>query len=124
MGERIYVASKTIHAHRWIALRDVGMPIISTWIDEAGPGQTIDWPGLFTRCVTEASGADVLICYSEPGEILKGALVEVGAALAHRVSVLWVGPAQNVCRHPLVTVLSSLDEAVFEAIRMAGRTHA
>lgn len=35
---KIYVASKTRHAAKWKALINKGYNIISTWIDEAGPG--------------------------------------------------------------------------------------
>lgn len=39
MGHAIYTASKTRHADKWRHLRDeIGLPINSTWIDEAGAG--------------------------------------------------------------------------------------
>lgn len=78
----IYVASKTAHASMWREYRSVGAPIISTWIDEAGAGETTDFADLWTRCVMEARDALCLVLYRLPGEILKGALVEAGAALA------------------------------------------
>lgn len=108
----IYIASKTKHAHRWRALRDSGVPIVSTWIYEAGPGETESFPDLCKRCIEEASDADFLICYSEAGEALKGALIEVGAALSWGTRVMWVGPLQTFCKHPLVTVCSSLEDAL------------
>ncbi|MGG7519648.1 hypothetical protein ACQ3G6_17370 [Allorhizobium undicola] len=88
----VYIASKTRHADRWRKLRDkLGEPVISTWIDEAGVGETSDFADLWRRCILEASTAQVLIVYMEPGEVLKGAWVEVGAALASGVQVLAVG---------------------------------
>lgn len=88
----IYIASKTAHADRWRFLRDeVGQPIISTWIDEAGVGQSSDLNDLWRRCILESSTATVLIIYCEPGETLKGAWVELGAALASGVTVFAVG---------------------------------
>ena len=88
----IYMASKTVHAPRWRRLRDeTGLPIISTWIDEAGKGETACFTDLWRRCVDEASSADAVIVYREPGEVLKGAFVEVGAALAVGTEVYAVG---------------------------------
>ena len=77
---RTYIASKSFHGHRWKELRAQGCRIVSTWIDECGAGETDDFSDLFDRCIREASQADVLILYREDGEILKGALIEAGAA--------------------------------------------
>lgn len=90
----IYIASKTKHAARWIALRASGTPIISTWIDEAGEGQSADLNDLWVRCIRESSSCKVLIAYREPDEMLKGGWVEIGAALQARVPVYAVGLEQ------------------------------
>ena len=91
----IYMASKVKHHMRWRGLRDLlGYPIISTWIDEAGEGESQDLADLWRRCVAEASSAEVLVIYCEPGEALKGAWVELGAALATGVPVMAVGIEQ------------------------------
>lgn len=88
----IYIASKVRHARRWRLLRDkIGYPIISTWIDEAGDGQSRDFADLWRRCVSEAANAEVLVFNAEPGELFKGAWVELGAALGNGVPVLAVG---------------------------------
>jgi len=110
----IYVASKTKHARRWVALRDTGVPIVSTWIDEAGPGESVSLQDLWVRCITEASTADAVLLYTEPGDGLKGALVEVGAALAFGVPVYVVGDGTEgswVC-HPCVVRVATIEEAV------------
>ena len=102
----IYIASKIKHAPIWRALRDKGIPIISSWIDEAEPGQTEDFADLWTRCINEASHAGALILYAEEGEVLKGAYIEVGAALASKVPVFLVDSFVNPMtfqHHPLVT---------------------
>lgn len=114
MNARIYIASKTRHAARWRALRAEGVPIISTWIDEAGPGETRDFTGLWERCVHEAATATVVILYAEPGDVLEGAFIEVGAALAFDVPVLVVGeqPGWSWTRHPLVSLVDSVEEAI------------
>ncbi len=87
----IYVASKTKHAERWRSLRAAGMPILSTWIDEAGAGESGDLSDLWRRCILEASTASALVLYREPDDVLKGGWVELGAALAAGVPVLAVG---------------------------------
>ena len=83
---QLYVASRTIYyrAEMWRQLRDNSdWKIVSTWIDEAGPGETSDWPGLWQRVQQEIAQSDGFILYAEWGDFpLKGALVEVGMALA------------------------------------------
>ena len=58
----IYIASKAKHGPRWRALRSVGVPIISTWIDESDPASLAE---LWLRNASEALWADVLIAYRE-----------------------------------------------------------
>jgi hypothetical protein len=87
----IYIASKTRHADRWLAMRAAGAPIISTWIDEAGEGESADLHDLWERCISESKSCDTLIVYRESQDILKGAWVEIGAALASGVPVYAVG---------------------------------
>lgn len=103
MKSGIYTASKVIHAGMWLSYRHRGWPIIATWIDEAGEGESASLEDLWVRCIKEASSAAVVLLYCEPGETLKGALVEVGAALASGVPVLVVGDVQaSWVNHPLV----------------------
>lgn len=101
----IYIASKTKHADKWKNLRSCGFPIVSTWIDEAGLGETKSFQNLWLRCINEASTADVLIVYQENcAEVLKGAFIEVGAALASGKPVFAVGLPEtlSVINHPLI----------------------
>jgi len=87
----IYIASKTRHAPLWRDLRAAGAPIISTWIDEAGEGESADLNDLWRRCIVESCSCDTLIVYREPQDVLKGAWVEIGAALASGRPVYAVG---------------------------------
>lgn len=79
----IYIASRVKHAASWRALRDGnGANIISTWIDEDGPGQTSDRGELVRRCLREAAEADVCILYVGTNDApLKLALGEACVAL-------------------------------------------
>ena len=117
----IYVASKTAHAGMWRTFRDGrGYPICSTWIDEAKAGKTANRSELAERCVREAALAKVLILYCEPGEILKGALIEAGAHLACGGLVLCVGTCASVggvmACHPRWRNCGSVQEAMERAM--------
>lgn len=114
MKIKIYTASRTIHAPKWIQYRNQGYNIISTWIDEAGEGQSSDYSSLAKRCIDESIAADYFLLYSEPGEVLKGALIEAGAALAANKFVYYVGDGSGLSRvfmeHPNWINLNSLEE--------------
>jgi hypothetical protein len=111
------MASKVRHAVTWKTLRSAGLPIISTWIDEAGPGESGDLADLWRRCIAEASTAEVLIVYRLSDEVLKGAWVEVGAALACGVPVYAVGiDGFTVAHAEGITHFPNLDVAI-EAAR-------
>lgn len=117
MSGGIYMASKTSHAPLWRQLRADGLPIISTWIDEAGKGETACFADLWFRCVGEAARADYTIVYREPGEVLKGAFVEAGVALAAGRHVVAVGCDEfSFVHHPGVTRFASLNEALAFAL--------
>lgn len=112
MKLKIYTASKTKHADKWKALRDQGYNVISTWIDEAGPGETSDFYDLWERCIEESSHCDVLLIYREPGEELKGAWVELGSAIASGALVIAVGIEEfSISKYDII-LCKSLDEAV------------
>ena len=116
----IYIASKTKHADRWRFIRDkAGTPIISTWIDEAGEGESKDLHDLWRRCIAEASSCRVLVVYREDAEILKGGWVEVGAALAVGTPVFAVGLSGfTIANYHGVTHFASIKEAIAAAIKV------
>jgi len=116
----IYVASKTKHAGKWLAYRDGGYPINSTWIDEAGPGETQDFTDLWTRCCLEVNSAKVLVAYREKGEVLKGAFIEIGVALSKPKMVLLAGDWEgfSFAAHPVVRNMVTLNEAMAVASRI------
>jgi hypothetical protein len=85
MSDKIYIASRASLPERsaqWRALRAHGHNIISSWIDEAGEGETADFADLWDRITQEIASADKLVLYAETNDFpLKGALIEVGIAL-------------------------------------------
>lgn len=104
---RLYIASRTRHGARWVALRDLGVPFSSTWINEYVPGGSPSIADLWTRCVSEAASATKLYAYIE-SDSLEGGLVEIGAALGAGVPVVVVctfavwETLGSWKRHPLV----------------------
>lgn len=114
---RFYIASKIKHAERWRALREEGHEIIASWIDQAYPDDETGWSKLASRCLYEASSAHCLILYVEEGEVLKGAFMEVGAALSHGVAVRVVRRGTPelgaiLLPHPWVTEFESVEAAL------------
>lgn len=122
----VYVASRAsipARAEMWRGLRSQGWPIVSTWIDEDGPGQTKDIRKLWMRIVREVASAEGLILYVEPADFpLKGGLIEVGMALAFRIPVVVVAPSVAIdqrsgqplgswVHHPLVSCAESVIDA-------------
>jgi hypothetical protein len=127
---QIYIASTTTHAAQWREIRDAAQAdgryvIVSTWIDEVDIGASSAMANLAQCCVTEAATADCLILYAEVYEVLRGALVEVGAALAHGHMVYVVGDCislQFAFRyHPLWVPCNSIDEALLRACGLTQR---
>lgn len=104
-----YLASKTEHAPKWRELRAKGYDIISTWIDEAGPGESVDLVSLAMRCIREPAQANFFILYCQPGEHLKFALAELGAALSAGTDVLVIGNCTSISptmmHHPNCTLV-------------------
>lgn len=114
---KIFTASKCRHARLWRSYRSLGYNVISTWIDEAGEGESKSLVDLAIRCINEAGTADALILYCEEGEKLKGALLEAGAALARGVPVYYVGPRLDSAfeHHPFWRRVSTVGEAFVKA---------
>jgi hypothetical protein len=74
-----------------------GWKITSSWIDEDGEGETADFGKLWTRIDDEICASDALVLYAEPGDFpLKGALVEVGMAIANKKTVFVCLPGVEI----------------------------
>jgi hypothetical protein len=117
----IYFASKTKHAQLWQTLRLLGTKTNSSWIDEAGVGESKSLSDLWIRCVAEASSCDILIAYRERGEELKGTLIEIGCALTAKKPVILVGDWPHnwsFRHHPLVVHTGEINYAIGLAERI------
>lgn len=82
----IYVASRAsipARSEMWRNLRDdYGWQITSTWIDEAGEGETADFTELWDRIMLEITAARKVVLYAQKDDFpLKGAILEAGIAL-------------------------------------------
>ena len=110
----------------WRKMRDgAGAPIISTWIDEAGEGETASFAELWERIEREVKSSTRLVFFATEGDPpFKGAFVEVGMALAASVPVVAVidkieleprsfRPLGSWLNHPLVTIEPALSNALF-----------
>ena len=88
----IYVASKTKYADEWKQCRDeTGYPVSSSWIDEAGEGETLSFADLWQRCIYESANSAATVVIKRENDVLKGAFSEVGAALSHDKIVFGFG---------------------------------
>ena len=113
----VYMASRTIHADKWKALRAAGNRITSSWIDTViDGGNGGGYEELWVRCIMDVSASKAVIVYVEPGEMLNGALVEVGAALSMKKPVFAVGVNSKQhgtwIHHYLVTLCQDVQEAL------------
>lgn len=119
----IYTASRVARAEMWRTLRDGGVHVTASWIDEAGEGQTGDLGELWERILREVRSSERLVLYAETDDFpLKGAFVEAGMALAAGVPVTCVLPGVALeprslrplgswARHPLVSFAETIEAA-------------
>jgi hypothetical protein len=120
-----YVASRASVPERgqmWRRFRSQGMKISATWIDEDGRGETSDFGELWQRLEEEIKSSTALLLYVEPDDFpLKGALVEVGMAIAMGKPVLVFHPGVEIdqatyrplgswIKHPGVVLMTSCIE--------------
>ena len=130
----VYVASRASIPERsamWRRYRKLWVPIISSWIDEAGEGETNDFAELWARIISEIGQSSVLVLYAEEQDFpLKGALIEAGIALGmgKPVYVALPGvalegrtcrPVGSWIRHPLVRVFDKVTDALNATHRLS-----
>ncbi len=101
------------------------MPIIASWIDEAGAGNTEDFGVLWERIRQDVSAATHVVVFACTADFtLKGALVEVGMAIAAGKPIRLVlardvaleprscRPIGSWINHPLVKRFESIEAAL------------
>lgn len=116
---KVYTASKLWHWPAWLR-------IAREWTEVTF---TAHWPGHVRDGITEVpenavefwvedladvARSDVVLVYAEPGDHLRGALVEAGMGLALGKRVIVVGEHDDYGTwqyHPLVTRVANLAEA-------------
>lgn len=132
----IYVASRVRHAEMWRKWRDnAGVPIISTWIDEAGEGETGDFSELWARITAEVLSCERVVFFASQGDPpFKGAFIEIGIALGAGIPVTVVldqieleprscRPIGSWINHPLVKIQPALVQALTASHRAALSEH-
>lgn len=117
-----YIASKAHHRPRWRDMRDAGININSRWIDTDDKysidSNGLNYQKLWVECIEDVQACDVVVSYIEHGEVLKGSLIEIGAAIALGKIVYLVGPIAAYCtngtwlNHPNCEHVSSLEEVM------------
>jgi nucleoside 2-deoxyribosyltransferase len=126
----VYIASKLPHAERWRTLRQewrqFGIDINSRWIDAAhlelenkdpiNAEQPVDYRVWWTLDVEDVLAASALIVYAEKTDVLRGALVETGVAIAAGKFVVAVGEDDDSNfgtwhHHPFVYKVRTLEHA-------------
>lgn len=122
----IYVASRASYPElpaMWRALRDQGWPINSSWIDEAGEGETACMTELWQRIEHEIQNSVGVLLYVRPEDFpLKGALIECGMALGLQKPVALVLPGvalDHPSRRPLGSWSAHPKVQQFETIELA-----
>jgi hypothetical protein len=91
----IYVTSKLKHAPLWRALRRRGLNIRATWIDLPNSVPQDEYAPMWRQFLTDISYSHLLIAYYQPGEIAKGGLIEIGAALMDNCEVYLIGDTSS-----------------------------
>lgn len=106
----IYIASKVKHAHLWSSAKFAGCHVASRWLDFNSK------PNFLAEiCVADMKVSNLLYIYTEPGEVHKGVLVELGLAIAMKIPVFISGPCDGFndtfLEHSLVKRYATHDEA-------------
>jgi len=97
----VYICSHSSHRENWIKIRESGVAISSSWLDD--PEVSAE------KRLYEASYSQILIFYLEEDELIPESFYEVGAALAHGRVVIFCDEDNaeiELANHPKVQVMS------------------
>jgi len=99
---RVYIAAPFAEkpkARAWAdALRAQRFDVLSTWHHESATEEPADRGKrgtLADRCTVEAVRSDALLFLDSETHQPRGALIEVGVAIANRTPVVWLRPAKG-----------------------------
>lgn len=117
---RVYTASKLEEAEMWLEIQKThpGVFFHARWLkhtqigtqDKAKRAQEF-----WIQDEEDVVGSDVVLVFARDGQVMKGALVEAGMAIAMGIPVIVVGdhPAYSTwVYHPGVMRVATLDEAL------------
>jgi nucleoside 2-deoxyribosyltransferase len=117
--KRIYPSSRFPKAKMWLELKDkYPVHFYARWIRnyELNTEETPENSKYFWQeNIEDIRDCDLVLVYGEKTDVLGGALVEVGAALAFGKSIILTGQNEayrSWIHHPLVEYVSSLDTAL------------
>lgn len=100
MEHAIYTAGKTWQAEKFRWLRDtVGFNVCARWIDLAPESEFVlnEKPKLWQMCMEDVARCDFVLLYSEEeSEEQRGALVEIGAAMALNKPIYAIGKCRSI----------------------------
>ena len=130
MKPRVYLAAPLAHAHecRLVAmtLRTIGAEVCSSWhatTEKLDPTDVDVRKAILRTNLADLDRATIVVALLHEGTP-RGALVEVGVALAKGMAVVWIqgpnGEGANIFdAHPYVTIVHSVADAV-TLVRDAG----
>lgn len=126
MPYRIYTASKMRDGDYWESMREhvrpAGIVFHARWLEhhkKATPDTPENAKHFWVEDIEDVLVSHAVFVMGHPGTHLRGALVEVGAALAHAIPVLTIGkfPDYGTWQyHPKVVRCDDLDHAIHEFI--------
>jgi len=115
---RVYTASKISQAPRWLALAREWPEVefVARWPHLIGhtPDEGVFMKAFWQQDHEDVAKAHVVLTYGEPGEHLRGALVEAGMGIALGKTIIVVGDHPDYGtwqEHPLVFKCKDLSEA-------------
>lgn len=112
-----YVSSKLCHRPMW--LRKFPHNISCTWLAGEDNLDSDSWGPMWDKYLKEVQECTDFVMYVEEGEILKGALIEAGMALAcgKPIQIVWAGDfnglrniAGSWITHDSVTIRQSIKD--------------
>jgi nucleoside 2-deoxyribosyltransferase len=125
---RIYFASDLRHGAKWrkLCAQSTMFIAFARWLKHDAVGTADndkhEAEHFWQQDEQDVRDADVLICYAEGDDVLRGALVEVGMAISNAVPVIVVGKHKSYGTwqyHPSVMIATDLDEALVMAQNFA-----